>query len=66
MFNEPTTVESIVERIDALGAENVKLRTYLPYADHGAYGQDKRRIASNERDIRYLEVKLEGMKHENV
>ena len=62
MFNEPLIDLAEVEaRLAGLQAANVKLRTYLPYADHGAYGQDKRRIADNERDIRHLEAKLEGL-----
>lgn len=40
--------------------ENERLRKYLPYADHGAYGQDKNRIASNERDIAHYEWRIEN------
>ncbi len=61
MFNEPNTVPDILERIEQLEKANNSIEAYLPYADHGAYGQDKRRIADNLRDINYLMNKLDSI-----
>ena len=60
MWNPPVTKDEAVERIARLKAEIESLTKYLPYADHGAYGQDRNRIASNQGDINTLK-KLWGI-----
>lgn len=48
---ETLNKETIVEAIEARKAWVADLKRMLPYADHGAYGQDLDRIADYERDI---------------
>ena len=48
---ETLNKETIVEAIEARKAWVADLKRMLPYADHGAYGQDLDRIADYEREI---------------
>jgi hypothetical protein len=57
-LNETQSKETIVKAIDARKAWVADLKRMLPYADHGAYGQDLARIADYERDIVQLERTL--------
>jgi hypothetical protein len=55
---ETLNKETIVKAIEARKAWVADLKRMLPYADHGAYGQDLDRIADYERDIVQLERAL--------
>jgi hypothetical protein len=55
---ETLNKEEIVNAIEARKAWITDLKRMLPYADHGAYGQDLARIADYERDIVQLKRAL--------
>ena len=57
-LNETQSKETIVKAIDARKAWISDLKRMLPYADHGAYGQDLARIADYEHDIVQLKQAL--------
>lgn len=40
------------------------LKKWLPYADHGAYGQDKRRIADLTQQVQAIDSQIQGLSNE--
>lgn len=52
--------QTIAEQIAAKQAAVRSLEEGLPYADHGAYGQDKQRIAKLLAEIRQLRAQQEA------
>lgn len=59
----PENEEEAVKMIADLKAENASISKYLPYADHGAYGQDKRRISDNWSQIRHMQQMIDDGKY---
>ena len=57
----PENLAEATELLEKLEFSIAKLEKYLPYADHGAYGQDKRRITDNKQMI----VRIKQMIKEN-
>ena len=47
----PENLAEAKELLEKLETSIANLENYLPYADHGAYGKDKRRIADNKQMI---------------
>lgn len=61
-IEETLNKETIAEAIEWRKAWIADLKRMLPYADHGAYGQDLERIRDHERDIVQLNRLLEEAK----
>ena len=57
-LHETQTKETIEKAIESRLAWISDLKRMLPYADHGAYGQDLARIADYEHDIVQLKQAL--------
>ena len=57
----PENLAEAKELLEKLETSIANLENYLPYADHGAYGQDKRRIADNKQMI----VRIQQMIKDN-
>jgi hypothetical protein len=55
---ETLNKEEIVNAIEARKAWVADLKRMLPYADHGAYGQDLARIADYQQEITKLQLAL--------
>jgi hypothetical protein len=55
---ETQSKETIIKAIEKRKAWVADLKRMLPYADHGAYGQDLDRIADYEREIEKLKRSL--------
>jgi hypothetical protein len=55
---ETLNKEEIVNAIEARKAWVADLKRMLPYADHGAYGQDLTRIADYQQEITKLQLAL--------
>ncbi len=55
---ETLNKEEIVNAIEARKAWVADLKRMLPYADHGAYGQDLARIADYQHEITKLQLAL--------
>jgi hypothetical protein len=55
---ETQSKETIEKAIEVRKARIADLKQMLPYADHGAYGQDLNRIADYEREIAQLKRSL--------
>ena len=58
---EVESVDTIKQAIASRLAYIKDLEAGLPYADHGAYGQDKDRIREYHNDIRQLNIHLERL-----
>ena len=55
---ETESKETIEKAIESRVARISDIKQMLPYADHGAYGQDLNRIADYEREIAQLKRSL--------
>lgn len=55
-------MDQLLQQQKQLAASIANLQKFLPYADHGAYGQDKKRISELQQQLAHVNKQIEALK----